>query len=360
MKKIKRAMAIALMILTAVFMFSVAASADGTITAVVRIEGDESNIYYDKVEYEADGKDVTVADILSSIDSVKITGAEAGFITDVDGIKGGKYGGYDGWYYLVNGETPMVGVNDFKVNDGDSIVLYYGGFPCQIPYMVKDRVSDDYILKFMSKDTEYDKNWNPTVVENPVVGAEVTIGDKKFTTDDKGEISIGPDGYPIIGIEESIQIEKKDQTGAPAVLRFAPDYKESFTFVGQAVSTEIDNQSDTDSSAQSDTDISNSSNTSSSSSSSSNSSSSSSSQSSSSTSSSSSQASSNSGGNTGTDGTAKTTTATTTITTTAVPSAVTTDTSATGDGRIYMAVGVLAAAVIVAVLMIVFKKKDND
>ncbi len=350
MKNVKKSLALALTILTAVFMFNIAAAADGTITATVRIEGDESNIFYDKVEFDADGKDVTAADILESIDSVKITGADAGFITEVDGIKGGKYGGYDGWYYLVNGETPMVGVNDFKINDGDSIVLYYGGFPCQIPYIVKDRVSDEYILTFMSKDTVYDENWNAAIVENPVTDAEVTIGDKKFTTNDKGEINVGQDGYPVIGMEETIQIEKKDQTGAPAVLRFAPDYKEEFSFVGEAAYTDKDKPSDTDSSAQTDTDTDTDTSNSSSSSLSQGSSSQS---SSSSSSSSSSQASSGSGGNTVTGGAAKTTT-----TTTVTPAAA--DTAATGDGRIYLAVGVLVVAIVVAVLMIVFKKKEND
>ncbi len=32
----------------------------------------------------------------------------------------------------------------------------------------------------------------------------------------------------------------------------------------------------------------------------------------------------------------------------------------TGDGRIYTAIGVLAVAIIVVVLMIIFRKKDND
>ena len=38
----------------------------------------------------------------------------------------------------------------------------------------------------------------------------------------------------------------------------------------------------------------------------------------------------------------------------------TADALPTGDGRIYTAVGVLAVAIIVVVLMIVFRKKDGD
>lgn len=347
MKKIKNSFVLVLVLFTALCVFNIAASADGKITATVRIEGDETNIFFDTVEYDADGKDVTAADILGSIENVKITGADAGYITDVNGIKGGKYGGYDGWYYMVNNETPMVGVNDYKIHDGDSIVLYYGGFPCQVPMIMPGEITD--VVTIISNDMVFGENGDVSWVQNPVADAQLIIGDKTFTTNEKGEAKIATEtGKPLVNKEEIVQIEKKDKSGAPAVLRFEPNYKVKFDFLGEPIytDTDIDSQSDTELSSESENSSSASSENSSSNSSSVNSSSSVVSQTSSV----------NNGGNTQ-GGTVK---STTTTTTTTVSAAAPAEVSATGDGRIYTALGILAVAIIIVVLMILFKKKDHD
>ena len=52
-----------------------------------------------------------------------------GKITDVNGEKAGKFGGWDGWQYIVNSVSPNVGVGDYTLSDNDTVVLYYGDYP---------------------------------------------------------------------------------------------------------------------------------------------------------------------------------------------------------------------------------------
>lgn len=57
-------------------------------------------------------------------------GFENGYISEIttpDGVVLGEYtnGAQSGWMYSVNGESPEVGINDYKVKSGDRIKVYY-------------------------------------------------------------------------------------------------------------------------------------------------------------------------------------------------------------------------------------------
>lgn len=220
------------------------ASAQTTLTLPIRIEGVDSNIYYETVTVSDDDGKITAADALifadKQSDKLDIKGAETGYITEINGEKAGAFGGYDGWYFAVNNESPSVGISDYTLTEGDELTVYYGGFPCQIPFAETDKLQSDGVITFKSNDTEYDENWNATQKVNPVVDASVTVSGEKFTTDKNGEIKLEPE--KLTG-DLSVQIEKKDETGAPCVLRFAPDYVITVT------KPDTDTQSDTDTSA---------------------------------------------------------------------------------------------------------------
>lgn len=319
-----------------------AVSADNSLNVKMRIEGDEKNLFFDTVSVKSEKSDITVADALVTLDkqndTIEITGADTGYITAVNGIAGGKYGGWDGWYYSVNGETPMVGIGDFNLKEGDSVVLYFGGYPCQIPFADTDKLSEG-VIAFKSNDMVYDDKGNAAPEINPVTDANVTVNGDSYTTDEKGEITIPEDK---LVSQLAVQIDKKDASGAPAVLRFEPDFVIEYT----APTTDSDSAADTDSA--SDTEV-----------------------------------------NTETDTATDAATDTATDTASNVSSHISNsdtksdptqafikheqqlykgepqyytgqDSAQTGDGRIYLACGVLAAAVIVAVIMILTKKKSDD
>lgn len=335
MKKVKKvvsSLAAALMMMT---VFSVAASADAELDITFRVEGPDSNIYYDTLSVPYSGS-LTAADAFEYLDEksdeVEFTGVSDGYISKVNDIGAGKFGGWDGWYYAVDDVAPSVGIGDFTLSDGDVLVLYYGGYPCQIPIADTSKLDSEGIISFTSNDTEYDENYNATQVVNKVVDATVTVNGNDYTTDENGEIKIPNDK---LESTLSVQIDKKDSSGAPAVLRFAPDYTISCNVSSDTdtdANTDTDLNTDTDTYTATDTDTDTESNTSS-------------------------KASSTASTTSVTSSTKTTTTATATTGTTATTTSSAADTAQTGDGRTYLAIGVLVIAIVIVVMMVALRKK---
>lgn len=196
--------------------FSANAAADSEVN--IRIEGITNTLYQDTISMEITDS-TTVADALSLADenseSLTISGLENGYITAVNGEISAQFGGWDGWMYAVNDSVPEVGMSSYPVKDGDTIVLYYGDYPCQYPRV---DLSKSYkgIIKFESYDTTYDDNWNPTYSWEPITGATVTVGDSKYTTDSNGVITVDTANLSYFN---NVQIERKSTSGAPNVCR---------------------------------------------------------------------------------------------------------------------------------------------
>lgn len=213
--------------LSALLMSATAATAFATetndITVSLRIEGADSCILYSSYEIPEGS---TASDLIQYADSlsddVTVTGAEDGYITDVNGESAGKFGGWDGWNYSVNAVAPSVGVNDYTLENNDTVVLYYGDYPCYIPKLDTSALSSDGKLTFTAQSTEYDDNWNPIVSTVPLVGMTVYFDGKEYTTDSDGTVVI--DESQLTFGRHSVQVEKKNENGAPAVCRFARDY----------------------------------------------------------------------------------------------------------------------------------------
>ncbi len=190
----------------------------------VRIEGISECLYCESVSIFG-AEYFTAADVLNYVDlqddSITITGIEDSYITDVNGDSAGAFGGWDGWLYTVNGEEAAVGIGDYQISDGDSILLYFGdpyGAVMQFPIMNYDETSG--MLTFTSLDTAYDENWNPVVSENPVSGMDVVIDDgTSFVTDENGQVDISA----LASGSYSISWSRYDENGLPTVLRSAPD-----------------------------------------------------------------------------------------------------------------------------------------
>jgi hypothetical protein len=220
--------------LTAVLIPSVFVNAESLINITFRVEGVSGNLYYDTVSVPDDGN-VTVQKAIEYIDSVTdnltVTGADSGYITDINGQSSGMFGGWDGWFYNVNGENPSVGIDGFTLKSNDNLVLFYADYPYQNPVADTTKIKDG-ILKFTSSDTVYDDNWNASIVVNPVANATVTwyYGEDFviYKTDNNGQIKI--DSSQLSEGSHRVQIEKYnkqkivDGKYSPTVLRFAPDY----------------------------------------------------------------------------------------------------------------------------------------
>jgi hypothetical protein len=228
-----------------------------TMNITLRIEGVKGNLYYDTAEVPYTDK-LTVQDAVKYIDdsddSLTVTGVETAWITSVNGDTSGQFGGWDGWLYRVNGVEPSVGIGDYTMNDGDSILLYYGdpyGVGMQYPVADVSKL-DSGVIKFTSSDTEYDDSYNPIVKVNPVSGMTVVWnypdGSAKYVTDENGEINI--DKAQLTAGNHALSLEKYASNGLPLVLRLAPDYTVNVTeSSGSASSGDVSSSVDDTSSA---------------------------------------------------------------------------------------------------------------
>lgn len=199
------------------------AAEEKDINVSLRIEGIDSCLLYNSYELSegSTASDlIQYADKLS--DAITVTGAENGYITDVNGESAGKFGGWDGWQYTVNAVSPSVGVNDYTLKNNDTVVLYYGDYPCFIPQIDTSALYTDGKLSFTAEQTTYDNDWNPTVSTVAIAGMTVTFDGHTYTTDENGSITLSKADFT--SGEHSVQVAKKNANGAPAVCRYADDF----------------------------------------------------------------------------------------------------------------------------------------
>ena len=234
MKNIRRIITIMLVAaaLAGIMAQSAFADENSTITVGFRAEGLKENIYDNPAVTIAAGS--TVEDLIKKINSIDYAprisinnGFFGAYVSAIDGLAEFEYGEMSGWSYRVNGEDPLVGMSQYKLEDRDSVVWFYGdpyGIGMQYPEADWSRLLSAGIISFSSIDSVYDENWELTLTENPVAGAKVTFRWDAYITDEKGEITItdktGLSGY------RALQIERYDEkTGVPTVLRFAPGFE---------------------------------------------------------------------------------------------------------------------------------------
>ena len=203
--------------------------AEGTpqnIDVVVQIEGIHQNLYYGTVTVQSFSSPATVSvqEVLACVDeqaeNVTITGLDTGYITAVNEDGSGLTAdAWDGWLYRVNGVSAMVGINEYRVTDGDHIVLYYSDeykTGMQFP-TVDDSCIAEGVLSFTD-----------VTGETPVPVTDMTVawayGDGEtatYTTDANGSVII--DAAHLTAGDHVIGINR--MTGnVPTVLRLAPDY----------------------------------------------------------------------------------------------------------------------------------------
>ena len=234
MKKIKRIIAIMLVMLMLAGISAICALADEseTICVAIRIEGIGKALYYNRNFEVPEG--ATVLDLMEKLNETDDT-PEVDIADSVYGAYIGRigelaemdYGPMSGWSYLVNDESPAFGISMFELSDGDSVVVYFGDpFSTGMQYPITDlsKLYSDGIISFTSIDTEYDEEWTPIITENPVSGATVTLNSVTYTTDEDGGIKIS-DKTGLAGFR-ALQIERYDgETGVPTVLRLEPDFE---------------------------------------------------------------------------------------------------------------------------------------
>ncbi len=194
-------------------------------TVKVRIEGIEDNIL---------NEEVTVKGSLNVLNAIKkaldrenisynIEKSQYGaYIKGINGEVAGKFGGWDGWLFLVNGISASESADSIKVNDGDYILLYYGMFE---PDTLIPKISAPNTVKagkrFTVKVSSSYYDWNDNAEKEVFIeNATVEINGEKYSTDKNGEAEISvltPGDY-------EIKVYKNNISSYPSIVRSEPFY----------------------------------------------------------------------------------------------------------------------------------------
>lgn len=193
-------------------------------TVNLRIEG--INVCHLNEAFEVD-KGLTVAELIlladKLSDEISVEGADSGYVTEVNGDPAGCYSGWDGWNYIVNNNTPNVGISDYILSDDDSVVLYFSDYPSFIPQINTSDLTSKGEISFTAEKIDYDPiDFSPIISIISLDDMKVFFDEKEYVTDANGRITISDDDYSVG--KHSLQIEKRSYKGAPCVLRYADDF----------------------------------------------------------------------------------------------------------------------------------------
>lgn len=167
-------------------------------------------------------------------------------ITEIEGLKSGKFGGYDGWMYYVkdNGKvvSPQVGIDAFDLKNGMEVIVYYSDNTPYVnsvtfePKVVKE--NESFKIKFAYSSLDW--NTKKEIIQ-PIKEVKVSIDGSEFTTDKDGYIEVenglskGDHSYKISGYEKDkvskVIMDKGgftiDNVNTPSIVFSDFSYKES-------------------------------------------------------------------------------------------------------------------------------------
>ncbi|PWW04760.1 prenyltransferase/squalene oxidase-like repeat protein [Paenibacillus cellulosilyticus] len=147
------------------------------------------------------------------------------YVSAINNIAAGTYGGYDGWMFNVyrDGEWtfPAVGMADYEVNDSDKLLVYYAGSNTQMVDSIQVTPSAPKAGEsFTVAVKQITSVWNGTSSDNVssvAAGVQVKIGSATATTNANG-IATFSSGIAQAGTY-SIEVTGYMQDDAPTVVR---------------------------------------------------------------------------------------------------------------------------------------------
>ena len=169
-------------------------------TFTLRIEGNSSCIFEGELTF-SEGE--TLQNVLLAFDeaneNVTFKGTSDSYISEINGEASGKFGGWDGWLFLLNGKMSDVGISDVRLKKGDSVVFFYGD-----PYGTNGFLFPEYSVS--------EGKITFTADGKPIEGLKVTLNGTEHLTDSTGSVSCAAGKY-------TVQIGKYAESGLSLVLR---------------------------------------------------------------------------------------------------------------------------------------------
>lgn len=180
---------------------------------------------------------------LAADNGLPVTKASGNYVTKIGDIAAGTYGGWDGWMYAVsrNGQwvTITSGMDGFKLQDSDRILIYYSGDDTQLVDSVtlsKENPKEGEALTV----TVTQKNWvwngtSSDPVTSKASNVQVQIGDTKATTNSNGE-AVFADG--VAAGTQTLTVTGYREGKVPSIAKFTKVLKVASKNVTAALSIE--------------------------------------------------------------------------------------------------------------------------
>lgn len=226
----KKTIGLMLCLLLALAMPALAAeeqAAADAVTISLRVEGISQNLAaFKDVQLEGAPGEVSVADAVRTLvgedNYVEVEGEYGAYFTSIYGEEEGM-GAYGGWNYRVDGQSPAFSMDQYMLQGGEDIVVYYGDLDTLYP-IVK---IENGVLTLTAASWQEQENGEWAEVEAPISGVTVYwAGEDAGTTDADGALVLPqaqPGEYSLQLAKNGTAVEGQEGLFVPAVVRLAAD-----------------------------------------------------------------------------------------------------------------------------------------
>ncbi len=189
------------------------------------VEGSEASLINKNTEVVYSDEALTAMDALKqaltkeNIEYNITSSAWGEYINSIGGDTAGKFGGWDGWLFAINGEMASVGADSYLIQENDQITFYYGMYPPDTYFPEITIDSQEITLgqnnKLTVATSYFDWNTN-SQVEKKLQGIKIEFNNKEYITDIKGEVILES---PFLAGEYICNISKENAGSYPGIVR---------------------------------------------------------------------------------------------------------------------------------------------
>ncbi|MGK0467956.1 DUF4430 domain-containing protein [Clostridium sp.] len=118
----------------------------------------------------------------NNIDMNATDGDYGKFISEINGIKSGKFGAYDGWLYAISRNNSYINItssiDDTTLENSDKLILYYGDMGTMTANKIDYSTKDANVELTISLNNTYEDWTTKKEVITPITGIQAKVDDK--------------------------------------------------------------------------------------------------------------------------------------------------------------------------------------